>query len=123
MNSNFVTLKSFEYELNCNCPERHPIYFSAGDILTIEEERRYVDGMGWYVLITINDEYNMFMFLEDIEHLRMKGTICAISDLDLRINYLRFKVNEALDTRDKEAFLIFSSELGKVMNLREGLMG
>lgn len=123
MNSSFVTLKPFEYELNCNCPERHPIHFSAGDILTIEEEKRYVDGLGWYVLITINDEYNIFMFSDDIEHLYMKGTICAISDLDLRINYLRFKVNEALDTRDKDAFLLFSSELGKVMNLREGLIG
>lgn len=123
MNSSFVTLKPFEYELNCKCPERHPIHFSAGDILTIEEEKRYVDGLGWYVLITINDEYNIFMFSDDIEHLYMKGTICAISDLDLRINYLRFKVNEALDTRDKDAFLLFSSELGKVMNLREGLIG
>ncbi|MNG09308.1 IDEAL domain protein [compost metagenome] len=65
----------------------------------------------------------MFMFLDDIEHLCMKGTICAISDLDLRINYLRFKVDEALDTRDRESFLVFSSELQKVRNLREGLMG
>jgi uncharacterized protein YpiB (UPF0302 family) len=49
--------------------------------------------------------------VEDIEELQSKGSICSIWDLDLKINYLNFKIDEALDAHDRESFLSLSDEL------------
>ncbi|WP_235568291.1 hypothetical protein [Peribacillus frigoritolerans] len=58
------------------------------------------------------------MHVEDIEELYSKGSICSILDLNLKINHLNFKVNEALDAHDRKSFLSFSDELSNVQKIK-----
>jgi hypothetical protein len=62
------------------------------------------------------------MHVEDIEDLYSKGSICSILDLNLKINHLSFKVNEALDAHDRESFLSFSEELSNVQKIKNKKM-
>lgn len=114
MDTHFIIMKPFCHEVGCCCPEQqhqHMINFRQGDIWTITNNRKYVDGLGWYCLIDINNEFQFFIYVDDIQELHAKGSICSIWDLDLKINYLNFKINKALDTYDREAFLSLSNEL------------
>lgn len=114
MDTHFIIMKPFCHEVGCCCPEQqhqHIINFRQGDIWTITNNRKYVDGLGWYCLIDINNEFQFFIYVDDIQELHAKGSICSIWDLDLKINYLNFKINKALDTHDREAFLSLSNEL------------
>jgi hypothetical protein len=121
MDKQFVIMKPFCHEVGCCCPEQqhqHMINFRQGDIWTITNNRKYVDGLGWYCLIDINNEFQFFIYVDDIQELHVKGSICSIWDLDLKINHLNFKINEALDTHDREVFLSLSNELHHVQQVK-----
>lgn len=124
MDKNFIILELFQHEVSCCCPgERHQhiIEFLQGDVWTITNERKYIDCLGWHSLIVVNNEFQFFMHVEDIEELYSKGSICSILDLNLKINHLSFKVNEALDAldaHDRESFLSFSDELSNVQKIK-----
>jgi len=94
------------------------INFRQGDVWTITNNRKYVDGLGWYCLIDINNEFQFFIYVDDIQELHVKGSICSIWDLDLKINHLNFKINEALDTHDREVFLSLSNELHHIQQVK-----
>lgn len=94
------------------------IEFFPGDVWTITNERKYVDCLGWHFLIEVNEEFQFFMHVEDIEELYSKGSICSILDLNLKINFLSFKINEALDAHDRESFLSFADELSNVKEIK-----
>ncbi|MFS8602483.1 MULTISPECIES: hypothetical protein [Priestia] len=107
-------MKPFCHEVGCCCPEQqhqHMINFRQGDVWTITNHRKYVDCLGGHCLININNEFQFFIYVDDIHKLHTKGSICSISDLDLKINYLNFKTNEALDAHNREAFLSLSNKL------------
>ncbi|MFP8641246.1 hypothetical protein ACLHWY_06845 [Priestia aryabhattai] len=87
------------------------INFRQGDVWTITNHRKYVDCLGWHCLIDINNEFQFFIYVDDIHELQTKRSICSISDLDLKINYLNFKTNELLDAHNREAFLSLSNKL------------
>lgn len=119
MNKHFIALESFQHQVSCCCPgqkHQHIIDFDQGDVWIITNGRKYIDCLGWHSLIDFNNEFQFFMHVEDIEKLYSKGSICSILDLNLRINHLSFKVNEALDAHDRESFVFFADEL---KNLRE----
>ncbi|PJN87244.1 IDEAL domain-containing protein [Bacillus sp. mrc49] len=121
MDKNHVILEPFQHQVSCCCPGQkhlHMIDFFPGDVWTITDERKYVDCLGWHFLIVVNEEYQFFMQVADIEELYSNGTICSILDLDLRINHLGFKINEALDAHDRESFLSFADELSSVQEIK-----
>ncbi|MFP7733337.1 IDEAL domain-containing protein [Priestia aryabhattai] len=121
MDAHFIIMKPFCHEVGCCCPEQqhqHMINFHQGDVWTITDNRKYVDCLGWHYLIDINNEFQFFMHVEDIEELQSKGSICSIWDLDLKINYLNFKIDEALEAHDRESFLSLSNELHRAQQVK-----
>lgn len=121
MDNHFVILELFQHEVSCCCPgqkHQHLLEFQQGDIWTITNERKYVDCLGWHVLIEVNNKIHFLMHVEDVEELYSQRVICSLLDLDLRINHLRFKVNEALDAHDRTAFLSFTDELSNVQRVK-----
>jgi hypothetical protein len=124
MKKHFIILEPFQHQVSCCCPgekHHHVIEFRQYDVWTITDDWKYVDCLGWYSLIEVNNEFQFLMHVEDIEDLYTKGIICSILDLDLRINHLRFKINEALDAYDRELFLSFSFDLNNLQEMRSKL--
>lgn len=122
MNDRFIILELFQHEVSCCCPgqkHQHMIEFHQGDVWTITNERKYVDCLGWHFLVTVNSEFQFLIHVEDFEDLYKKSSICSFLDLDLKIIHLNFKVNEALDAKDKESFLLFANELTNLQKIKD----
>lgn len=122
MYDRFVILESFQQQVSCCCPgqqHQHIIEFRQGDVWTITNERKYVDLLGWHLLVIVNSEFRFLMHVEDIESLYNKGSICSILDFELKILHLNFKVNETLDAHDKESFLLFANELTNLQEIKD----
>ncbi|WP_313892948.1 hypothetical protein [Psychrobacillus sp.] len=121
MNENFIILELFQQQISCCCPKQkhqHMIEFRQGDVWTITNERKYVDCLGWHILMTVNREFQFLIHVEDLEELYNKGKICSIMDLDLKMIHLNFKINEALDSHDKESFNLFANELSEIQKIK-----
>jgi hypothetical protein len=122
MNEHFIILETFQHPVRCCCPgqgHEYTVDFKQGDIWCLTKERKYIGCLGWYFLIAFNNEYQFYIHVEDIENLYRKGSICSILDLELKINYLNSKVNEALDEQDRKAFLSYTGELNDVQSIKE----
>lgn len=118
----FVILKNSVLEVECPCTKCEglkKIQVKKGAILTITPDKKYVDGIGWYFLIDFNKEFQVYINIHDFEHYYFQQIFCSFLEFDLKYNYIEYKVNEALDDRDKVAFIHFSNELKNLTQLRE----
>ncbi|MEM5592979.1 hypothetical protein AAHH67_16565 [Niallia circulans] len=68
----------------------------------------------------VND-YSFFMFIDEIEEFIANKKITSLMDMELRMNYLEYKVNESLDGLNKEQFELFAKELNTLKSLQNEL--
>lgn len=125
MDKTFMILESFQQEVTCCCPgqkHQHKIEFHEGDIWTITNEHKYVDCLGWHYLAENNDEFEFYIHVEDLDTLHSNGNICSAWDIDLKLNHLHFKVNEALDQNDREGFISNANELRLLKEMKTKMM-
>ncbi|WP_445490942.1 hypothetical protein [Niallia sp. 03133] len=121
MKNNYVVTTSFQYMIECTCPSPDHTFIidvHKGDIITVTEEKKYVDSLGWLALVLIND-YRFYMYIQELEDFVSEGKIFSVMDLDLKINYLQYKVNETLDSLDKNNFSFYAKELAKLKEIQE----
>ncbi len=107
--------------IECTCPRPEHTFIldlHKGDIITVTEEKKYVDSLGWLLLVMIND-YSFFMFVDEIEEFIANKKITSLLDLELRMNYLDYKVNESLDVLNKEKFDVFARELNDLKAIQK----
>jgi hypothetical protein len=123
MKNDFIVLAPFQYMIECTCPRPEHSFIldlHKGDIITVTEERKYVDSLGWLFLVMIKD-YSFFMFVDEIEEFISSKKITSLLDMELRMNYLEYKVNESLDGLNKEQFDLFASELNDLKSIQKDL--
>ncbi|WP_449598701.1 hypothetical protein [Niallia sp. Marseille-Q9988] len=123
MKNDFIVLTPFQYMIECTCPRPEHTFIldlHKGDIITVTEEKKYVDSLGWLLLVMIND-YSFFMFVDEIEEFIANKKITSLLDLELRMNYLDYKVNESLDVLNKEKFDVFARELNDLKAIQKDL--
>ncbi|CAI9386764.1 hypothetical protein ACTQ5K_12710 [Niallia sp. Sow4_A1] len=121
MKNDFIVLTPFQYMIECTCPRPEHTFIldlHKGDIITVTEEKKYVDSLGWLLLVMIND-YSFFMFVDEIEEFIANKKITSLLDLELRMNYLDYKVNESLDVLNKEKFDVFARELNDLKAIQK----
>lgn len=121
----FVLLKTSVIEVECpctNCEGLKKIEVKKGTILTITPDKKYVDGLGWYFLIDFNGKFQVYINIHDFEQYYFQQMFCSFIDFDLKFNYLNYKVNQALDERNKEAFYHLSDELIHLTELKDKIM-
>lgn len=124
MKNEFIVLTPFQYMIECTCPRPEHTFIldlHKGDIITVTEEKKYVDSLGWLLLVMIKD-YSFFMFVDEIEEFIATKKITSLLDMQLRMNYLEFKVNESLDVLNKEQFELFASELNELKAVQKDLI-
>ena len=123
MKNDFIVLAPFQYMIECTCPRPEHSFIldlHKGDIITVTEERKYVDSLGWLLLVMIKD-YSFFMFVDEIEEFISSKKITSLLDMELRMNYLEYKVNESLDGLNKEQFDLVASELNDLKSIQKDL--
>ncbi|MDG5789089.1 hypothetical protein QA612_16655 [Evansella sp. AB-P1] len=77
---------------------------SQGDILEILDEGKFILGLGWYVLVIINNEQSVFASISELEKGMEKKELQSLIDLELEHNYLKYQVERALILKNKELF-------------------
>ncbi|MGN7296622.1 hypothetical protein [Ferdinandcohnia sp. SAFN-114] len=125
MKHRFVLLRTSVIEVECPCTKcegMKKIEVKKGTILTITPDRKYVDNLGWYVLIDFDDKFQVYINIHDFEKYYFENMFCSFIDLDLKLNYLEYKLNESLDERNEEAFHLLSNELMDLNELREKII-
>lgn len=125
MNHRFVVLKNYVFPIDCsclNCTSAQKIELQKGSILTITPEKKYVENLGWYFLIDINSEYQVYINIYDFEKFYNDQKFCSLLDFDLKYNYFEYKVNEALDQKDSYLFNHYANELKEMNQLKLSIL-
>lgn len=110
----FIVNESFKHDVECFCTEtRHTntITFRKGNRIELTNHTRYIDEIGFFVQIVINDMYTAFLHENDIEELYNHQYFRLLLDVELEANYYEFKINEALDAKEEETFRHYVSLL------------
>lgn len=76
-----------------------------GDILTILNQKRYVVGVGWFILISINEKIKEFMSAKELEKAMNSNKLMSIIDTMLEYFNVSYQLDKALELRNKQLFL------------------
>jgi hypothetical protein len=120
MSQQFIVAKSFEHLIDCFCPggaHAESIIIHREDILEVKDDRKFIMDRGWYSLVVINNQWYLYMAIEDLEQYFKKNYLYSMLDIDLKINYLHFQVNQALDEGNEALFMNGTSRLNDLSNL------
>lgn len=117
----FIAIKTFEHQIDCFCPDgihADVLTIHRGDIIELINERKFMFEKGWYFLIRLNNQCDFHIALEDLEQYYLNERLLSMIDIELTLNYLQFKINQALDTGDEESFLNFTKKLKESYDLK-----
>lgn len=118
MEETLYVMKPFRYEKgssNCSCHQT--VRFTKGDQLNFVSTPFFVDHIGWFIRVQKNDGEPFSVSTDFIETLFTKQAVCTELDLMLAINYQQFKINQALDERNEELFLVHSKAIEDLKGL------
>ena len=88
------------------------------DILEVSFEKSFTFTNGWYVLVIINNERHFYIALEDLDQYLVQGWIVTDFDLELHLNYLLFKIDQALKLRNEALFINHIKQYKKSNDLK-----
>ena len=121
MIGHYIAVTMFEHKIDCFCPGGDHTDFltiNEGDILEVTAERKFTVTNGWYFLVRFNEHCIFYMSLEDLEQYFIKEQLLSMLDMDLTINHLQYKINQALDTGDKTSFMSFTEKLKEASDFK-----
>jgi len=116
----FIAKETFTHHIDCFCPgsiHETTITINKMDIIQITNEQSFTFNNGWYILAIINNQGHFYIALEDLDHYFSLGMLVTDLDLELKLNYLQFQIDQALETRDRELFLTHTRELKESSDL------
>ncbi len=120
----YIAVKTFDHQVDCFCPDAdhsEVVTIHRGDIIEITPERKYTVINGWYALVIINKSFSFYMAVEDIEWYFTKEQMISMLDVDLKINYFQYKINQALDEGDEISFMNFTEKMNDSYEMKEKL--
>jgi hypothetical protein len=121
MTTSYIAAKTFDHQIDCFCPDddhSEIVTIQKGDIIDITPERKYTVINGWYVLVILNQRCSFYVSVEDLEWYFIKKQMVTMLDVDLQMNYYKYKINEALDEGDKESFMTFTEKMNDSIDLK-----
>lgn len=120
----YIAVKTFDHQVDCFCPDAdhsEVVTIHRGDIIEITPERKYTVINGWYALVIINQSFSFYMAVEDIEWYFTKEQMISMLDVDLKVNYFQYKINQALDEGDEISFMNFTEKMNDSNEMKEKL--
>lgn len=121
----YIAVKTFDHQVDCFCPDEdhsEVVTIQKGDIIEITPDRKYTVINGWYALVILNESFSFYIAVEDLEWYFVKEQIITMLDVDLKLNYYQYKINQALDEGDEETFMNFTERMNDSNELKERLV-
>lgn len=122
----FIATETFTHQIECFCPgsiHATTITINKMDIIEVINQQSFAFNNGWYVLAILNSHGHFYIALEDLDQYFHLGRLVTEFDLGLKLNYLRFQIDQALEVRDEELFLTHTKQLKKSTDLKLRLEG
>lgn len=110
----YIAVKTFDHQVDCFCPDvdhSEVVTILKGDIIEVTPERKYTVINGWYALVIINESFSFYIAVEDLEWYFSKEQIVTMLDVDLKLNYYQYKINQALDAGDEKSFMNYTEKM------------
>ncbi|MCC3646566.1 hypothetical protein JGK52_07695 [Cytobacillus oceanisediminis] len=123
MSELYIAIEEFEHQVDCFCPDADHVnilHFQKGDFIEVTPDRKYTF-LGWYALVVINGQQAFYMAIEDIERYFRNEYISSQLDIDLKINYLHYKIDQDLESGNRDSFAENSRKLSEICSLKEEL--
>lgn len=96
----------------------------CGDVLAFSNQGKYVIGVGWFILTSINEEERKeYLFVGELEEATTAKKAMAIVDCMLEYFNLSFQLDKALETRNKQLFLNLSKKQKEISFLYDRISG
>lgn len=108
MHHYFVVTRSFDHIVDCFCPDGNHsdvLEMKKEDIIEVTNERQYMFDADWFILVIINNNWQLYMALEDLERYFTQGYVVSLMDIELKINHLKFQIDQSLGQGDESTFL------------------
>ncbi|SDZ30825.1 IDEAL domain-containing protein [Evansella caseinilytica] len=90
-----------------------------GDLLEVMDQGKYIIGIGWYVMITINSKETVYISIQQLEKAIQEKKIYTLIELELEYCCLKYQIDQALDCKNKELFMKAAKEYKKFLSLKE----
>ncbi|MFE8697690.1 IDEAL domain-containing protein [Cytobacillus sp. FJAT-53684] len=122
----FIATETFTHQIECFCPgsiHATTITINKMDIIEVINQQSFAFNNGWYVLAILNSHGHFYIALEDLDQYFHLGKLVTEFDLGLKLNYLRFQIDQALEVRDEELFLTHTKQLKESSDLKLRLEG
>lgn len=121
MHHYFIVTHSFDHIVDCFCPgDDHSgvLEMRKEDIIEVTNERQFMFDNDWYILVIINNNWQLYMALEDLEKYFTEGYFVSLMDIELKINHLNFQIDQSLGKGDEVAFLQSTTTLKESSELK-----
>ncbi|MBT2686613.1 hypothetical protein J7I93_00285 [Bacillus sp. ISL-47] len=121
MNEHYIAINTFQHDIDCFCPDAYhafSITIPKGNLIEVTPERKFTMAKGWYVFVVINEQHAFYMAIEDLEQYIKNENILSSMDLDLKINFLQFKIDQDLERGDESSFAIHTNLLNELRKLK-----
>ncbi|RBW71019.1 hypothetical protein [Bacillus taeanensis] len=121
-----IALQHIEHQIECFSPYYNQTQLKTGiqkinkgDIIELTNQRKFLFDIGWYTLVIINNENQLYMSLDCLlEHLE-NDQLCTIFDFQLEVNYWQHQLDKSLEERDREKFFTASEKLNHYNNIAD----
>ena len=98
-------------------------FLHYGDILSVTNEGKFVQGIGWFVLVIVNGESKEYVRTVELENAIDSNKAQAILDLMLDSFIVSYQLDKSLENRNKEHFLSLSKKQKESSYLFERIAG
>jgi hypothetical protein len=99
------------------------VSLKQGDLLEITNQGRYIVGVGWFVLIRINNKIEEFMWVKELEEAIHVEKIMNSTDCLLQYFSVSYQLDQSLACRNKEKFLSLLGRKKELSFLYDQLCG
>ncbi|MFD2672119.1 hypothetical protein [Marinicrinis sediminis] len=120
-----VVRSPFDHWISCmcsNCETRRLFHFEEGDRVTFTNKREYHEEQGWMMQVIVNEQYAMFIAMDDLQAYHQQKWMASQMDIELEMNYLTFKIDEALAQRSDDSFRQWSEQYRALQHLYQQLV-
>ncbi|AZV41329.1 hypothetical protein BAOM_0697 [Peribacillus asahii] len=120
---NGIKVECLEYGYKKENLVSHSKTLQCGDVLTVSNKGKYVVGVGWFVLISVNKKIKDYMWTKELEEAIHSNKTMPIIDCMLDYFNVSFQLDRALESRNKQLFLSLSEKKTKLSFLYNRISG